>query len=61
MTFIDSNCLHALLEFATVSFNGNGPLRIANPSRTVLRVMDIVGMTQLAHIQVQVDNDEQHG
>ncbi|MGZ8581587.1 MAG: hypothetical protein ACXWW9_09925 [Actinomycetota bacterium] len=41
MTFIDSNCLHALLEFATVSFNGNGPLRIANPSRTVLRVMDI--------------------
>ncbi|HET6712929.1 MAG TPA: STAS domain-containing protein [Actinomycetota bacterium] len=61
VTFIDSSGLHALLEFAAHSLNGNGPLTIANPSRTVRRVMEIVGMTELAHIQVQVDNDHEHG
>lgn len=60
VTFIDSNGLHALLEFATHSLNGTGPLTIANPSRTALRVMDIVGMTKLAHLRVVVNN-EQHG
>ena len=59
VTFIDSSGLHALLEFATHSLNGNGPLTIANPSLTVRRVIEIVGITELAHIQV--DHEHEHG
>lgn len=58
--FMDSSGLHALLNFAARSLNGNGPLTIANPSRTLLRVMDIMGIAQLPQIDIQVD-DEQHG
>jgi anti-anti-sigma factor len=59
VTFIDSSGLHALLEFAARSVNGNGPLTIANPSRTALRVMEIVGMTDVAGILVEVGDGQQ--
>jgi len=59
LTFIDSSGLHALSEFASHSLNGNGPLRIANPPRTALKVMKIVGMTKFAHIRVLVDDEQQ--
>jgi anti-anti-sigma factor len=60
VAFIDSSGLRVLLEFASDSRDGNAPLRIASPSRTVLRVMEIVGMTELPQIEVQAD-EGQHG
>jgi anti-anti-sigma factor len=55
VTFIDSSGIHALLDFAAHSANGRGPLTIANPSRTALRVMEIVGMTDTTGILVVDD------
>ncbi|MGZ5317850.1 MAG: STAS domain-containing protein [Actinomycetota bacterium] len=59
VTFMDSSGLHVLLTFAS-SMNGNGPVRIVNPSRTVLRTMQIVGMTTVPQVEVQ-EADVQHG
>jgi anti-anti-sigma factor len=59
VTFIDSCGIHALLDFAAHSANGQGPLTIANPSRTALRVMEIVGMTDVAGILVEVGDGQQ--
>jgi hypothetical protein len=47
------------LDFAAHSANGQGPLTIANPSRTALRVMEIVGMTDVAGILVEVGDGQQ--
>jgi anti-anti-sigma factor len=60
VAFMDSSGLRVLLDFASHSRNGNVPLRIASPSRTVMRVMEIVGMTELPQIEVQAD-EGQHG
>ena len=50
VTFMDGTGLHALFTFASGT-NGNGPVRIVNPSRTVLRTMQIVGMTAVPQIE----------
>ena len=61
VTFMDSSGLHALFTFAASS-NGNGPVRVVNPSRTILRTMQIVGMTAVPQIEVQEQEKvEQHG
>ena len=61
VTFMDSTGLHALFTFASSS-NGNGPVRVVNPSRTILRTMQIVGMTAVPQIEVQEQEKvEQHG
>ena len=61
MTFMNSTGLHALFTFASGT-NGNGPVRIVNPSRTVLRTMQIVGMTAVPQIEIQEQEKvEQHG
>jgi anti-sigma B factor antagonist len=59
VTFMDSTGLHALFTFASAT-NGNGPVRVVNPSRTVLRTMQIVGMTDVPQIEVQ-EAVGQHG
>ncbi|MET1011037.1 MAG: STAS domain-containing protein [Actinomycetota bacterium] len=59
VTFMDSSGLHALFTFASAS-NGNRPVRVVNPSRTVLRTMQIVGMTSAPQIEIQ-EAVEQHG
>jgi anti-anti-sigma factor len=51
VTFIDSSGLRALFAFAS-STNGNGPLRVVNASPTVLRTLQIVGMTDVPQIEV---------
>ena len=63
VTFMDSTGLHALYTFASAT-NGNGPVRVVNPSRTVLRTMQIVGMTSVPQIEIEVEEQEaveQHG
>ena len=60
VAFMDSSGLKALLDFASRSLNGDAPLTIASPSRTVLRVMEIVGMTELPQIEVEA-GDGRHG
>jgi len=59
VTFMDSTGLHALFTFASAT-NGNGPVRVLNPSRTVLRTMQIVGMTSVPQIEIQ-EAVEQYG
>lgn len=59
VTFMDSSGLHVLFTFAS-STNGTGPVRVVNPSRTILRTMQIVGMTAVPHIEVQ-EAVGQHG
>jgi len=59
VTFMDSSGLHVLFRFASAA-NGSGPVRIVNASRTVLRTMQIVGMTAVPQIEVQ-EAVEQHG
>jgi anti-sigma B factor antagonist len=59
VTFMDCAGLHALSTFAS-SMNGNGPVRVLNASPTVVRIMKIVGMTDVP--QIQLDRvDEQRG
>ncbi len=54
VTFMDSTGLHVILATA-LARNGNGPLKIVNPSRTILRTMQIVGMTAAPEIEVNVE------
>jgi anti-anti-sigma factor len=59
VTFMDCAGLHVLYTFA-LSTNGSGPVRVVNASRTILRIMQIVGMTSVPQIELE-QMDEQHG
>ena len=52
VTFIDSAGLHFLARLAT-SMNGAAPLGLLNVPPRVLRVMEIVGMTELPSIELR--------
>jgi anti-anti-sigma factor len=52
VTFIDSAGLHFLVRIAA-SMNGAGPLAVSNVPPRVLRVMEIVGMTELPSIELR--------
>lgn len=56
VAFMDSTGLHAIWMFAQ-SANGSGPVRITNPSRVVLRAMEVVGMTEMSEIEVYPEGD----
>ena len=52
VTFIDSAGLHFLTRVAN-SMNGAAPLALLNVPRRVVRVMEIVGMTDLPSIELR--------
>ena len=52
VTFIDSAGLHFLARLAS-SMNGAAPLALLNVPPRVLRVMEIVGMTELPSIELR--------
>jgi len=56
VTFIDSSGLHLLLEAAN-DLNGSGPLTLLDVPPGVLRLMDIVGVSELTSVQIQRRND----
>ena len=54
LTFVDSCGIHAILAVAS-SLNGNGPLVIANPTGTVMRVFEILGLDAHAGLEIRRD------
>ena len=52
VTFIDSAGLHFLARLAS-SMNGAAPLALLNVPPRVIRVMEIVGMTELPSIELR--------
>ena len=52
VTFIDSAGLHFLARLAS-SMNGAAPLTLLNVPPRVVRVMEIVGMTELPSIELR--------
>lgn len=54
VTFMDSTGLHVLVEAARRR-NGQGPLRLRNPSPHVIRMMEIVGVDEMPEIDVRSD------
>jgi anti-anti-sigma factor len=51
LSFIDSTGLHALLRFAE-SFDGGGPLVLANPTQHVVKVLEILGLDRQSAIRI---------
>jgi anti-sigma B factor antagonist len=56
VTFIDSSGLHLLLDAAN-RLNGSGPLTLMNVPPRVLRLMEIVGLTEAPSLNVQKQDD----
>jgi anti-anti-sigma factor len=52
VTFIDSSGLHFLARLAS-SMNGAAPLVLLNVPPRVIRVMEIVGMTELPTVELR--------
>jgi anti-sigma B factor antagonist len=52
LTFVDSCGLQAILMLAR-SLNGDGPLVILNPSRSVARVFELMGLEAHAGLEIR--------
>ena len=55
LTFVDSCGLHAILTLAR-SVNGDGPLVIVNPTPSVRRVFEIMGLEAHAGLEIRRNN-----
>jgi anti-anti-sigma factor len=56
LTFIDSSGLHLLLDAAN-RLNGSGPLTLMSVPPRVVRLMEIVGLTDAPSLNVQMQED----